>query len=124
MRRKDKTMTKAKVEDTKTDPLAVGRHCGDSIWGYEVFEDGRIKLSPGFADRFRTVLDRETGLLSMQEGVNRMVAAELARTSKERREWWDALQGDLGIEIGKGSGWAFDIHTGSVTPPKPDPDAT
>lgn len=115
----------AKTKDAKNDPLSVGRHTGEYIWGYEVMSDGRIVLSPGFADQFRTILDTETGLYAMQEGVARYVAQELARTAKRRREWWDHLQDDLGVPIEKGGGWMFDGREGSVSrqePPKDKPE--
>lgn len=100
-------------------PLSVGRHNGEHIWGYEVQMDGIVRLSPMFADRMRTVHDREVGLTEMQTQIARFVAAELARTSKEKREWWDELFEDLGLN--GAPSWTVNIADGTVrpTPPKP-----
>lgn len=109
-------MTKKKASEVDISKVAIGRHTGEHIWGYEVFGDGRIQLSPGFADRFRSIMDRERGLLAMQESVNRLVADELTRTTKERRTWWEEFATDTGIDTQKA--YAFDSRTGSIIPPK------
>lgn len=120
-------MSKKKAPALDPSKLAIGRHNGEHIWGYEVFGDGRIQLSPGFADQFRRVLDREAGVRHMQENITRFVADELTRLSKERREWWDHLTDDAGIDRNKK--YVFDARTGSVMPeeeeaPPPSPQAT
>jgi len=116
-------MAKAKVTEELPNPLAVGRHTGENIWGYEVLEDGSIRLSPGFADRMREVLDRENGIYGVQEGIARFVASELEKTAMQRRLWWNTLGKDLGIDITKNSGWMFHID-GVVTPPAPKEEPT
>lgn len=113
----------AKVVAKPEDKLAVGKHCGPNIWGYEVLPDGSIELSPGFADQMRRVLDRHAGLLIMQEGIAAFVAGQLTQVEKEKREWWDALQLDLAVPIAKGIGWTFNNREGVVTRPKDDPDS-
>jgi hypothetical protein len=109
-------MVKKKTPELDVSKIAIGRHSGEYIWGYEVFGDGRIQLSPGFADEFRRVLDRENGLRAMQENVNRFVADELTRLSKERREWWGHLAADTGLDTKKN--YIFDSRSGSIIPPK------
>lgn len=106
-------MAKVKSEPAP-DPLSVGRHNGERIWGYEVFPDGSVRLSPNHADRMRTILDTEAGLHAMQEGVARFVAAEFARTAERRRKWWGDLRHDLGF--GNNDLWTFDSTDGVVRP--------
>jgi hypothetical protein len=76
-------MTKAKKTEPNAAKLSVGHHSGEHIWGYEVFGDGRIQLSPGFADRFCRIVDREGGLQAMQENVNRFMLIRLTHTNSE-----------------------------------------
>ena len=100
-------MKKPKVAE-KTDPLSVGRHVGQYIWGYEVMPDGSIKLAPGFCDRMKALMDQQKAISILQHNVSSFVTTELTRMSKMQREWWDELQKEFGIEIPKGSGWTFD----------------
>jgi hypothetical protein len=120
MNAREKRMAKVKEEE-KQEPLAVGRHTGEHIWGYQVFDDGTVQLSPGFADRFRSIHDAETGLYQMHEAVTKYVSSELARLAKHKREWWKELRADLAFDPDQN--WTFDVNTGCVRPPKEEPAA-
>jgi len=103
----------------KSDPLAVGRHCGERIWGYEVLANGNIKLAPMITDRFLTLSDRFQAIEDMQSSALRFASGELARLSAEKRKLWAEIRADLGdLE-----GYSMDIRHGELNPPKQEADS-
>ncbi len=100
------------------DKLSVGHHDGPQ-WGYDVLPDGRVRVPPILAEAMNEILDREEGLRRLLDETNRFVAAELTRTGREARGWWNRVEEGLDIGIAKGSGWSYDFYSKTITPNPP-----
>lgn len=109
-------------KETAEDPMSIGHHSTKGYgWGYDVLEDGKIRIAPCMADPMRTLTDRASGLEDMQEAVIRYVAQEMAALNKRRREWWIKTGDDLGVNLYEKPGWSFDPVAGVLTRNKPEP---
>lgn len=103
------------TQKTPQDKLAVGHHAGEHIWGYEVHADGSISLAPTTADSMRAIIDREQGLLEMQEAIAAYVAKCLAVCSEQRRSWWHRFEKEFGDGF-LDQRWAFNAFAGAISP--------
>lgn len=107
-----------KTPKKKDDPLSVGRHV-HGHYGYEVLEDGGIKLAPGLCSPMDKLIAEERGLKALLEATNAYAAEQFTRLRREQQEWWKRVAGDIPISIKEP--WAYNADEQKILKqPKPD----
>lgn len=114
---------KPKVEAAPEDLLAVGHHWGLRGFGYDVLEDGKVKLPPGLVDELSALMDRENGINKLLRQVQELAAEQLAAVSRDQRRWWDRTFANIGVERGSGEPWSYtDGCIQRMPKPEPEPE--
>jgi hypothetical protein len=112
-------MAKKKTDD----PLSVGHHSGERIYGYDVLGDGSVRLCRSVTDQLDGIVDSANGLRALQDNVSLFVAKQMAEIEKTKRKCWEDIFADL--KIPKGQLWQYDpykktvYHNKDEQPPEP-----
>ena len=73
-----------------------GKHCG-----YEEFEDGSIEVARAHSEKMATLNHAEAAVHSMLDAITRQCHALLNPIEAGKREFWDSLKDDYGLDFDK-----------------------
>ena len=73
-------------------------HKSGKYTGYEEMEDGSISIADTYAKRFGDLGDRERAIIALSKVFADHLNSLLLPVEKERRETWDRIIDDFGID--------------------------
>jgi len=90
----------------------MGQHCG-----YDLFEDGSIRVAPKYTDELRVIREQELAMEALLATVTRQCHELLTPILRRREQIWRDMAEDYGVQI---EGRALSTLTGILKPAKSD----
>jgi hypothetical protein len=101
---------KAKKSDVN-DPLSVGKHVGQHIFGYEVLPDGWVRLAPCMTEKIDAILIRKRAIDQLVRSVLEFAAEAHRQIETDSSAWWAPIIKEFG-----GKNWSYDGPAKAICP--------
>lgn len=87
----------------------MGKWCG-----YELYEDGGIKVAPTHSDKMAAAIESEVAINALLEAMTKQCHALMLVVTKEKSGFWNGVKEDYGLDTDK-TQYTYDHATRTIS---------